>query len=166
MSRTMKTGIAALAIVLVLAAAAVIGWSLMATPPAPTGKLEGSTIGGPFTLTVQEGRVITSNSFRGRYRLMYFGVTFCPDICTTDVQKMRQALRLFEQRGPARAARIQPMMVTIDPERDTLAVLKEFVSTFTLGSWGSPADRLRSPRHSRVSESMLANSNATAKAHI
>lgn len=134
MSRTTKAGIAALAIVPVLAAAAVIGWSLMATPPAPTGKLEGSTIGGPFTLTDQEGRVVTSNSLRGRYRLMYFGFTFCPDICPTDVQKMSQALRLFEQRDPARAARIQPIMVTIDPERDTPAILRSSSAPFTRGS--------------------------------
>lgn len=140
----MKLGIVAFASIVILAAAAAatMGRSPTATPPAPTGKLEGSTIGGPFTLTDQDGRVVTSDSLRDRYRLMYFGFTFCPDICPTDVQKMSQALRLFEQRDPGRAARIQPIIATIDPERDTPAVLKEFVSAFhprLTGLTGSPA---------------------------
>ncbi|EAT09466.1 SCO family protein [Sphingobium sp. 10 DY56-G10] len=140
----MKVGIAALASVLVLAAATAltIGWSPMAPRPAPTGALEGAAVGGPFRLIDQDGRVVTSDSFRGRYRLMYFGFTYCPDICPTDVQKMSQALRLFEQRDPARAARIQPIMVTIDPERDTPKILKQFVSNFhprLIGLTGPPA---------------------------
>lgn len=151
MSRALKVGIAGLASVLILAAAAAltIGRNPMAAPPAPVGALERAAIGGPFRLTDQDGRMVSNDSLRGRYRLMYFGFTFCPDICPTDVQKMSQALRLFERSDPARAARLQPIMVTIDPERDTPAVLKQFVSAFhprLLGLTGSPtavADTLR-----------------------
>lgn len=72
---------------------------------------------------------------------MYFGYTYCPDICPTDVQKMSQGLRLFEASKPAQAARVQPIMVTIDPERDTPAVMKQFVAAFhprLVGLTGSP----------------------------
>lgn len=76
----MTLGIAALALVLVLAAAAAltIGCSPMGPLPAPIGALEREVVGGPFRLTDQEGRVVTSDSFRGRYRLKYLGFTFCP----------------------------------------------------------------------------------------
>lgn len=140
----MKLGIVALASILILGSAVtlMIGWRPMGSPPVPPGPLEGAAIGGPFRLTDQVGRVVTSDSLRGRYRLMYFGFTFCPDICPTDVQKMSQALRLFERSDPTRAARIQPIMVTIDPERDTPEVLKQFVSAFhprLMGLTGRPA---------------------------
>ena len=115
--------------------------------PAPEanrfGPLAGAAIGGPFRLVDQDGNTRTNASFNGRYRLIYFGYTYCPDICPTDVQKMSQGLRLFEARDPARAARVQPLMVTIDPERDTPAVMKQFVRAFhprLIGLTGSPAE--------------------------
>ncbi|MFD1788551.1 SCO family protein [Sphingomonas floccifaciens] len=107
------------------------------------GPLVGAAVGGPFRLIDQDGNTRGSESFKGRYRLMYFGYTYCPDICPTDVQKMSQGLRLFEARDPARAARVQPIMVTIDPERDTPAVMKQFVRAFhprLIGLTGSPAE--------------------------
>lgn len=108
--------------------------ALAACSPAPVAParppLEGARIGGPFALTDQNGRAVTDRAFAGRYRIMYFGYTFCPDVCPTDVQAIGAALRSVEKSDPAIAAKIVPIFVTVDPARDTPAVLKAFVSAF------------------------------------
>ena len=96
-----------------------------ATPP-----LAAARIGGPFTLTDQNGRQVSDRAFAGKYRVMYFGYTFCPDVCPTDMQTIGGAMRLLEASDPALAARIVPIFVTVDPTRDTPAVLKQFVTAF------------------------------------
>jgi protein SCO1 len=104
--------------------------------------LEGAAIGGPFTLTDQDGRPATERDFAGRYRIMYFGFTHCPDVCPTDLAVLGQALRRFEKSDPARAARVVPIFVSVDPERDTPTVLKDYVSAFhprLVGLTGTPA---------------------------
>ena len=98
-------------------------------PPAKA-PLAGAAIGGPFALTDQHGRPTTDRSFAGRYRIMYFGYTFCPDVCPTDSQAIGAALRLLEGSDPKLAARIVPVFVTVDPARDTPAVLGRFVAAF------------------------------------
>ncbi|WP_176501756.1 SCO family protein [Sphingomonas sp. HMP9] len=98
-------------------------------PPAKP-PLEGARIGGGFTLTNQNGQTITDQAFAGQYRIMYFGYTFCPDVCPTDVQAIGAAVKKLEASDPAIAAKIVPVFVTVDPARDTPAVLKQFVSTF------------------------------------
>jgi len=92
--------------------------------------LKGARIGGPFTLTNQDGRQVTERDFAGKYRIIYFGFTHCPDVCPTDLAVIGQALRRFEKSDPARAARVAPIFVSVDPERDTPAVLKEYVAAF------------------------------------
>ncbi|MEO7826743.1 MAG: SCO family protein [Allosphingosinicella sp.] len=92
--------------------------------------LKGASIGGPFTLTDQDGRQVSERDFAGQYRIMYFGFTHCPDVCPTDLATIGQALRRFEKSDPARAARVSPIFVSVDPERDTPAVLKEYVAAF------------------------------------
>jgi protein SCO1/2 len=92
--------------------------------------LKGAAIGGAFTLTNQDGRQVTERDLAGRYPLIYFGFTHCPDVCPTDLAVIGQALRRFEKSDPARAARVAPIFVSVDPERDTPAVLKEYVSAF------------------------------------
>jgi protein SCO1/2 len=92
--------------------------------------LKGAAIGGPFTLTNQDGRQVTERDFAGRYRIIYFGFTHCPDVCPTDLAVIGQALRRFEKSDPARAARVAPIFVSVDPERDTPPVLKEYVAAF------------------------------------
>ncbi len=92
--------------------------------------LKGAAIGGPFTMTNQDGRRVTERDFAGQYRLIYFGFTHCPDVCPTDLAVIGQALRRFEESDPERAARVAPIFVSVDPERDTAAVLKEYVSAF------------------------------------
>lgn len=92
--------------------------------------LKGATLGGPFTLVNQDGRTVSDDDFAGRYRLVYFGYSYCPDICPVDLQLLAQGLRQFEQSDPERAARVQPIFVTTDPERDTPEVLKQYVAAF------------------------------------
>lgn len=106
--------------------------------------LDGVRIGGPFDLTDQDGRPRRDRDFAGRYRIMYFGYTFCPDVCPTDLQTIGAGLRLFEAKDRARGDRVVPIFVTVDPRRDTPAILKAFVSAFhprMVGLTGAP-DRI------------------------
>ena len=96
------------------------------------------SIGGPFTLTDHMGRVRSDSEFRGRLMIVYFGYTFCPDVCPADLQAITQALN---ELGPL-AGEVQPIFITIDPERDT-KVLADYVAAFhpsLIGLTGSPAD--------------------------
>jgi protein SCO1 len=99
-----------------------------AADPAPP--LEGATIGGPFALTDQRGRPVSDKDFAGQYRLIYFGYSFCPDVCPVDLQKLMQGLAAFEQADPARGAKIVPIFISIDPARDTPAALAPFVARY------------------------------------
>lgn len=105
---------------------------LVSCSEAPGGPppLEGAAIGGPFALTDQNGNTVRETDFAGKYRIVYFGYTFCPDVCPIDVQNIAAGLRKFEAKDPARGANIVPIFVTVDPDRDTPAKLKEFVSAF------------------------------------
>ncbi|MFL9840206.1 SCO family protein [Sphingomonas sp. ST-64] len=92
--------------------------------------LAGASIGGPFTLVNGDGKTVTDKDFAGKYRIMYFGYTFCPDVCPVDVQNIGGAMKLLDKQNPQLAAKIVPVFVTIDPARDTPAVVKEFTSAF------------------------------------
>lgn len=92
--------------------------------------LEGARIGGPFTLTNHLGESVTEEDFAGKYRLVYFGYSFCPDICPVDVLKLMRGLSMFEADSPELGAKIQPLFITIDPERDTAEALKPFVERY------------------------------------
>jgi protein SCO1 len=98
--------------------------------PPPPGPLEGARIGGPFALVDQDGAPRTERDFAGKYRIMYFGFTWCPDICPVDVRNIAQGYRAFANAHPERAARVVPIFVSVDPERDTPAVMKGFVRSF------------------------------------
>jgi protein SCO1 len=92
--------------------------------------LAGARMGGPFTLINQDGKSVSEKDFAGKYRLMYFGYTFCPDVCPVDVQKLLQGYSLFEKADAKAAARLQPIFISIDPQRDTVPVVKQFVTAF------------------------------------
>ncbi len=92
--------------------------------------LAGASIGGPFTLTSHEGRRVSDKDFDGQYRLVYFGFTYCPDVCPVDLQTIAAGLRRFEEDAPGRAERLQPIFITTDPARDTPEVMREYVSAF------------------------------------
>lgn len=98
--------------------------------PAAQPPLAGARIGGAFSLTDQNGRTVTDGDFSGKYRIMYFGYTFCPDVCPVDVQNISAALKLVEERDADLARRMVPVFVTVDPARDTPAVLKQFAGNF------------------------------------
>lgn len=89
-------------------------------------------IGGPFALVDQTGATRTDADFRGKFMLVYFGYTYCPDVCPTTLQTMTEAL---ERLGKA-AARVQPIFITIDPARDTPKVMGQYVAHFYPGMIG------------------------------
>jgi protein SCO1/2 len=107
---------------------AVLAAALLWSAGTRTGESQAAAvnIGGPFALIDQHGHRITDRDFHGRFVLLYFGYTYCPDVCPTTLALMANVL---ERLGP-RAARIVPVFVTIDPERDTPAVLKSYLASF------------------------------------
>jgi len=110
---------------------------------APRAPLTGSSLGGPFTLVDESGRTVTQKDYAGRYRTMYFGYSFCPDVCPTDLQKLMAGYHAFAAKYPQRAAKLVPIFVTIDPARDTPAVLKQYTAAFgpeLVGLTGTPTE--------------------------
>jgi protein SCO1/2 len=93
--------------------------------------LAGARIGGEFALLDKDGRTVRYSDFDGKYRIVYFGYTFCPDVCPLDLQKLMRGLKLVEQREPEVAKAIQPLFITIDPARDTPAVVGEYAAAFS-----------------------------------
>ena len=95
-------------------------------------------VGGPFELTDHTGHIRTERDFRGQLMLVYFGFTYCPDICPTDLQAIGLAL---DKLGSV-AASVQPLFITVDPERDTADHLAQYVPMFhprLIGLTGSAA---------------------------
>lgn len=85
-------------------------------------------IGGPFTLVNQDNVVVTEKTFLGKPALIYFGFTYCPDICPMSLQTMRLALEEAKLAGGSKIEAIQPILISIDPERDTPASMKTYVA--------------------------------------
>jgi len=114
-----------------------------AQAPLSEAPLSGATIGGDFLLTDQDGQKRSFKEFEGKYRIVYFGYTNCPDICTPDMQNLMAGLKAYEKSHPELGAKIQPIFITVDPLRDTPEVLKQFVSAFhprALGLTGTEAE--------------------------
>jgi len=144
-SASRPSALLALLLALVLAAC-----SSQASAPPP---LEGASMGGPFTLIDQNGRRVSDRDFAGKYRLIYFGYTFCPDVCPVDMQVIGAGLRRFEAEDGARAAKVQPIFISVDPARDTPQVLRQFVSAFhprLIGLTGSEAEIAEVAREYRI----------------
>ena len=110
------------------------GWSAWAQTPEETSAARlmddlmwnRGPIGGPFVLIDQAGKPRTDEDFRGKLLLIYFGYSYCPDVCPTDLQQVGLAI---DQLGAAGGA-VQPIFITLDPERDTAAHLAEYVPLF------------------------------------
>ncbi|GAB4475710.1 MAG: SCO family protein [Erythrobacter tepidarius] len=102
-------------------------------PAAPKAQapLSGAAIGGDFALVNSKEEIVRWDDFAGKYRIVYFGYTFCPDICPTDMQRVAQGLKLLKARDSGKAAKIVPIFITIDPERDTPKVVGEFAAAFS-----------------------------------
>ncbi|MCB8874615.1 SCO family protein [Acidisoma silvae] len=97
-----------------------------------------TTIGGAFTLVDSTKHVVTDRDFRGRYMLVYFGYTYCPDICPTTLTTVTQALADLGKRGSA----IQPIFITVDPKRDKPNQIGRYTAAFSprlIGLTGSQA---------------------------
>jgi len=85
-----------------------------------------ATIGGPFTLDATNGRTVSDRTYRGKWVLTYFGYTYCPDACPTALADISVAL---EKLGPD-SRNLQPLFVTVDPQRDTREVMAEYLKSF------------------------------------
>ena len=96
-------------------------------PQPPVSMVSGTVaIGGPFTLVDTKGNTVTAADLKGRYSLIYFGYTHCPDVCPLALQTMTQALAAV---GPV-AEDVQPVFITVDPERDTPEALASYIANF------------------------------------
>ncbi len=126
-----------IAIILVAAALAFGAASRLVKPadrPSGTGT---ALVGGPFTMLNQKGETVTEKNFVGKYMLVFFGYTYCPDVCPTTLQVMGKAL----DKIGAKAAKITPVFVSIDPGRDDVATMKNYVEAVDprlTGLTGSP----------------------------
>ena len=129
-----------LVLVQVASAMHLFGWNDQAAPPpyATAPVTEPIRIGGPFSLTAPDGRIVTDRDFGGKWRVVYFGYTNCPDSCPTALNDLANALDML---GP-KAARVAPIFITIDPGRDTPAIMGSYTRKFDpriLGLTGTPA---------------------------
>ncbi len=130
-----------------LAVLAFAGLWIWLEPPA--GRQAEGRVGGPFTLVADDGRVVTDQSFPGKYLIVYFGYTTCHDVCPATLNTLAAAMG----RLGAKAALVQPLFITLDPGRDNPAVLHRFVKAFTptlIGLTGSPAELHRTADEYRV----------------
>lgn len=119
-----KTLLAILGIALVLGIGLTYRLMMMGTETNSSGA---ASIGGPFELVNQDGETVTQDDFKGKYMLTYFGYTFCPDVCPTELQVMGTALDMMPQDI---ADEITPVFFTVDPERDTVEAVAEYVPYF------------------------------------
>jgi protein SCO1/2 len=119
-------------LLIILVAVAII----MGEPPVRAGTSE-VTIGGPFTLSTPDGTTVTDRTYRGKWLLVYFGYTFCPTSCPTTLLAVTRAL---EELGHD-AAQVQPLFITVDPQRDTPKVMRQYTESFDpriVGLTGTP----------------------------
>ena len=108
--------------VIVGVATAAIAFALWIGP----SSVRAASIGGPFELVDHTGQMVTEESFDDRYLLVYFGYAYCPDICPTELLIMGQAVDELGELGDE----VQPLFITVDPVRDSVAALAEYVPTF------------------------------------
>jgi protein SCO1/2 len=110
---------------------------------------QGLSLGGPFALTDQSGRAVTEADFAGRFLLVYFGFTYCPDVCPTELGTIAASMDALGDQ----AERVTPVFVTVDPERDTPEVMADYVSRFhprMMGLTGTPEQVAAAARAYRV----------------
>jgi cytochrome oxidase Cu insertion factor (SCO1/SenC/PrrC family) len=121
----------------------------------------GVSVGGPFTLVGADGKTVTAADFKGRFMLVYFGYTFCPDVCPTELQMVANALDLLGKS----ADRVAPIFITVDPARDTPKVVGEYVKLFSprlIGLTGSEAQVAAAAKTFRVYYAKASSADATS----
>jgi protein SCO1/2 len=117
---------------LALFSAIVVVFDLLPMPATQTV----ATIGGPFRLTDQDGRTVSDQDLKGHPFLVFFGFTHCPDVCPTTLFEVSEILRSL---GPA-ANGTRALFITVDPERDTPALMKDYLANFDPHLWGLTGD--------------------------
>jgi protein SCO1/2 len=130
-------------------------------PPVGVRSVGQALVGGPFQLTDQDGRRVTDQDFRGKWMLVFFGFTNCPDVCPTALQVMAAAL---DKLG-ASAERVIPVFISVDPERDTPAQLALYVRSFhprLVGLTGSPQEVEAAAKAYRVYFKRVADPKSSA----
>jgi protein SCO1/2 len=110
----------------ILGAGAFVALDLRDSPRGAAGTLLSSAIGGPFKLIDQNGKTVTNTDLEGKWLLVYFGYTHCPDACPTALNNIALALRDLG----AEKQQVRPVFITVDPERDTSSAMKEYVQAF------------------------------------
>lgn len=118
-------------------------------------------VGGPFTLVDDTGKRVTDKDYRGRYMLVFFGFTSCPDICPAGLQLISAAL---DKLGP-KADRVTPIFISVDPERDTPQKLATYVKDFNprlVGLTGTPEEIAAVAKAYKVFYQKVANQNSPA----
>ncbi len=119
-----------------LLVAAGAGLWLVGSPP---GAAADASVGGPFKLTEGDGKTVTDQDLHGKYTLIYFGYTVCPDVCPTTLQSVAAAL---DKLG-SKAGGLQPVFITVDPQRDTPKAVADYVYAFSprlIGLSGTPEE--------------------------
>lgn len=138
-----------LAGLVILGTGGFLALALRDNPRGVAGTPLASAIGGPFRLTDQNGKTVTDADLKGKWSLIYFGYTHCPDACPTALNDIAIAL---DQVGEKRDA-VRPVFITVDPERDTPAALKEYVTAFDapiLALTGTPEEVAQAAKAYRV----------------
>ncbi len=133
MRRSLRIGLAVTGALVCALAGYWLWWALQGRPDH-----DRPAVGGPFELIDGDGRTVTERDFEGRHMLVYFGYTFCPDVCPTTLLGASEAL---DEIGPALASKVRLVFISIDPERDTPEVVKEYAGHFhpgTVGLTGTP----------------------------
>ena len=145
MRKSLQTGLLVCGAVVAALAGYWLWWAVEGGPQ------EGRpAVGGPFELIDGDGRTVTERDFHGRHMLVYFGFTFCPDVCPTTLFSASAAL---EEIGPALASKVRLVFVSIDPERDTPEVVKDYAAHFhpgTVGLTGTPEQVATAARAFRI----------------
>jgi protein SCO1 len=140
-------------LLIAVAASAILGLgvaaALLAAHRPSSSAAAALSIGGHFALTTPDGRAVTDASYRGKWLLIYFGYTFCPDACPTALNTIGTAL---DRLGPL-ADKVQPLFITVDPERDTPALVADYVKSFDpriVGLVGTPEQIAAAAKEYRV----------------
>ena len=117
-----------MAVILALLATLAVAWLIIAfiLREAPEASSSSAQIGGPFTLVDTGGKTVTDQTYRGKWMLIYFGYTYCPDACPTALNNISVAL---EKLG-SDANKLQPLFISVDPKRDTVRVMAEYMKAF------------------------------------
>lgn len=149
MKRTFPISLAVVG-VLLLAVVVFFGWQRYAAINSGQVTSTGvAAIGGPFALTDQTGKAVTDQTYKGKWLLVFFGFTYCPDVCPTTLNQVAQVM---DRLGPL-ASQVQPLFITIDPARDTPPVLAQYTAAFDpriVGLTGTPDEIAAAAKAYRV----------------